>query len=222
MGRLKAWGLQGDNVPSLEHTTKTAVAALLSLVIARTLQLPEVYWAAITTLIVMQSTLAATVANAGQQMVGTALGALAGALLVQYVGPNVPVFVAGVFILGLACAGLHLELGVAHRLVLAGVGLHLRSVHGHVPQGRQPASCASREHLVKRAVAGRVRLDQAKFIDRPEVSAFPADQHPEKVVASCTCVAMRRELYTPLQYAYNSTFTIMAGWYGGAPRNSSS
>ncbi len=128
MGRLKAWGLQGDNVPSLEHTTKTAVAALLSLVIARTLQLPEVYWAAITTLIVMQSTLAATVANAGQQMVGTALGALAGALLVQYVGSNVPVFVAGVFILGLACAALHLE-RTAYRFASVTLAIVVLVVH---------------------------------------------------------------------------------------------
>jgi len=37
MGRLTQWSLRGDNVLSLGHTTKAAVAAVLSLSIARTL-----------------------------------------------------------------------------------------------------------------------------------------------------------------------------------------
>ncbi len=163
MGRLTQWGLRGDNVPSLEHTTKTAVAAVLSLSIARTLQLPEVYWAAITTLIVMQSTLAATVANAGQQLVGTTLGALAGALLVSSVGSTVLVFGAGVFVLGLACAALHLErtayrfasvtlaivmlvarqepawIGAAHRFIEVAIGIAVGLGMALVWPDRRPA-----------------------------------------------------------------------------------
>ncbi len=41
------------------HSTRTAIAAVLSLLAARILHMPEDYWAAITTLIVMQSRLGA-------------------------------------------------------------------------------------------------------------------------------------------------------------------
>ena len=43
----------------LVHSVRTAVAAVASLVVARALGLPEAYWATITTLIIMQSTLGA-------------------------------------------------------------------------------------------------------------------------------------------------------------------
>ena len=42
-------------------------------------------------------------------MAGTALGAALGALLTIYFGPKLLVFAAGVFLIGLICAGLHLE-----------------------------------------------------------------------------------------------------------------
>jgi uncharacterized membrane protein YccC len=41
---------------------RTAVAAVVSLVVARALELPEAYWDTITTLIIMQSTLGAALA----------------------------------------------------------------------------------------------------------------------------------------------------------------
>ena len=41
---------------ALAHSARTAVAAVLSLVVARALRLPEAYWATVTTLIIMQST----------------------------------------------------------------------------------------------------------------------------------------------------------------------
>ena len=42
-------------------------------------------------------------------MIGTALGAAAGALLATYVGQNTLVFSAGVFVLGVICAVLRVE-----------------------------------------------------------------------------------------------------------------
>jgi uncharacterized membrane protein YgaE (UPF0421/DUF939 family) len=72
-------------------------------------RLPETYWAAITTLIVMQSTLGAALTISGQRLAGTAVGAVAGAFLVTYFGPSVIAFGAGVFVMGLICAMLHLD-----------------------------------------------------------------------------------------------------------------
>jgi uncharacterized membrane protein YccC len=50
---------RGVNRASIIHAVRTAVAAVVSLLVARLLRLPESYWAAVTALIVMQSTLGA-------------------------------------------------------------------------------------------------------------------------------------------------------------------
>jgi uncharacterized membrane protein YgaE (UPF0421/DUF939 family) len=86
------------------HSIRTAVAAVGSLLIARFCRLPESYWAAITTIIIMQSTLGAAWTVSKQRFVGTALGASFGALLTAYVALNAAAFGAGVFVLGLICA----------------------------------------------------------------------------------------------------------------------
>jgi uncharacterized membrane protein YccC len=91
------------------HSVRTAVAVVVSLLAARLFRLPESYWAGITTLIVMQSTLGAAWTISKQRLVGTALGATMGALLGGYFGANVAIFGAGVFILGVICAWLHIE-----------------------------------------------------------------------------------------------------------------
>ena len=54
---MKLWTWKRENLPSLSHALRTAVAATLSVVIARLVGMPEAYWAAIATLVVMQSTL---------------------------------------------------------------------------------------------------------------------------------------------------------------------
>lgn len=71
--------------------------------------MPEDYWAAITTLIVMQSRLGAALKISEQRLAGTALGVVTAALLTTYAGSNAWAFGAGVFILGMVCAGLHLD-----------------------------------------------------------------------------------------------------------------
>ncbi len=91
-------------LPVLEHSTRTAIAAVGSFLVARMFRLPEAYWAPITTLVITQSSLGAAVTVSSQRLVGTALGALVGALAATYFGRNVGVFCAGVFILGLVCA----------------------------------------------------------------------------------------------------------------------
>jgi uncharacterized membrane protein YccC len=93
------------------HAVRTAIAAVASLLIARLFRLPEAYWAAIATMMVMQSTLGAAWTISKDRLAGTALGAAAGALLATYAGQNIAVFGAGVFALGAICAILRVERG---------------------------------------------------------------------------------------------------------------
>ena len=94
---------------ALVHSARTAVAAVLSLVVARALGLPEAYWSTITTLIIMQSTLGAAWTVSEQRLAGTAVGAVMAGLLTTYFGSNLMAFTLGVFALGLICAALCLE-----------------------------------------------------------------------------------------------------------------
>ena len=88
----------------LEHSARTAVVAMASVLAARLARLPETYWAPITTVVITQSTLGAAFSVSLQRFVGTVLGALVGALAASYFGPNLFVFGACVLILGPLCA----------------------------------------------------------------------------------------------------------------------
>jgi len=98
---VKLWKWEPDNLPSVIHSIRTAIAATISLAVARLFGLPEAYWAAIATLVVMQSTLGATLLISVERIAATALGALGGALLANYFTGNLLVFAAAVFVLGL-------------------------------------------------------------------------------------------------------------------------
>jgi uncharacterized membrane protein YgaE (UPF0421/DUF939 family) len=103
------WLRGRDNPTTLQHAAHTAVAAVLSLVIARLLRMPEAYWAPISTLIAMQSNLGASLAISGQRFVGTALGASVGALVaVRYPG-NAVAFGIAVFAVGALCAAVSID-----------------------------------------------------------------------------------------------------------------
>jgi uncharacterized membrane protein YccC len=98
-----------DNPPTITHSARTAVAAVVSLLVARLFRLPEAYWAAITTLIVMQSTLGAALPISAQRLAGTAVGAVFGALLGSYFPGNVLFFGIGVLAIGVLCTALRVE-----------------------------------------------------------------------------------------------------------------
>jgi uncharacterized membrane protein YccC len=98
------WSLDWLDSQTLQHSARTAVAAVFSLLAAGLFKQSEAYWAAITTLIVMQSDLGATLTVSGRRLAGTALGAGVGALLANHFGPNVLAFGAGIFLLGVLCA----------------------------------------------------------------------------------------------------------------------
>jgi uncharacterized membrane protein YgaE (UPF0421/DUF939 family) len=106
---VKIWKWEPENLPSVIHSIRTAIAATVSLAVARLFGLPEAYWAAIATLVVMQSTLGATLLISVERVAATALGALAGALLANYFTQNPLVFAAAVFLLGLLCAAFRME-----------------------------------------------------------------------------------------------------------------
>src|ERR1700730_14256865 len=90
--------------PVVVHSARTGVATLASLLVAQLFRLPEAYWAPITTLVITQSSLGAALIVSWQRLVGTALGAVVGAIVASHFGPHVIVFGSGVFILGLLCA----------------------------------------------------------------------------------------------------------------------
>ena len=75
MPRMKLWSWQKENLSSLAHSVRTALAATASVVVPRLVQMPEAYWAAIATLVVMQSSLGATLTLSIERLVATAPGA---------------------------------------------------------------------------------------------------------------------------------------------------
>jgi uncharacterized membrane protein YccC len=91
------------------HAARTAVTAVASLLIARLFRLPEAYWAALTSIIVMQSTLGAAWTISKQRLGGTAVGAVLGAVFVTYAGASWVAFGVSVFIAGMICTALHME-----------------------------------------------------------------------------------------------------------------
>ena len=106
---MKLWKWNPENLPSVIHSIRTAIAATVSLAVARLFGLPEAYWAAIATLVVMQSTLGATLLISIERIAATALGALAGALMASYFTGNLLLFATAVFVLGLVCAAFRME-----------------------------------------------------------------------------------------------------------------
>lgn len=94
---------------SVLHIARTTIAALASLLIARALRMPEPYWATVTTIVVMQSSLGAAWKVSRKRLAGTALGAIVAGLLASYFGANLIAFIAAMVGTGVICLGLHLD-----------------------------------------------------------------------------------------------------------------
>ena len=106
---MKLWTWKRENLPSLSHAFRIAVAATISILLGRLVGLPEAYWAAIATVVVMQSPLGDTVPLAIERIVASALGASLGAIESIYFGANLFVFALAMFLLGLVSFVLRLE-----------------------------------------------------------------------------------------------------------------
>jgi uncharacterized membrane protein YccC len=106
---MKLWTWKRENLPSMWHAVRTAVAATLSVLLARTVGMPEAYWAVIATLVVMQSPLSSTLPLALERIVASALGASLGAIESTYLGANLVAFALTIFVLGLISFVFRLE-----------------------------------------------------------------------------------------------------------------
>lgn len=92
------------------HSVRTAVAAGLSLYAAKLLNLSEFYWAPISTIVVMQSTLGASWDTSKQRFIGTVLGFLFAGVFADVFNMQVLLFALGIFALGIICAVLKLTM----------------------------------------------------------------------------------------------------------------
>ena len=107
--QMKLWAWDEKNLPSITHAIRTAVAATVSVIIARLVQMPEAYWTAIATLVVMQSTLGATLTLSLERIVATSVGASAGALEANFFGANLVAFAVAIVLIGLLAIAFRLE-----------------------------------------------------------------------------------------------------------------
>ena len=109
---MKLWAWDEKNLPSITHAIRTAVAATVSVIIAWLVQMPEAYWAAIATLVIMQSTLGATLTLSIERIVATAVGASVGAIETNYFGANLVAF--AIFLVGLLSIAFRLQKTAYH------------------------------------------------------------------------------------------------------------
>jgi len=72
---MKFWSWQKEDLSSIGHSVPTALAATASVIVARLVRMREAYWAAIATLVVMQSSLGATLTLSIERILATAPGA---------------------------------------------------------------------------------------------------------------------------------------------------
>jgi uncharacterized membrane protein YccC len=115
---------------TIVQSFRTAVGTVISMLIARGLKLPEFYWAPISTIVILLSTVN-PLAMAWQRFVGTALGAVAGALIATFFQPNWMIFGIGIFVCGIFSA--MLRLGSAYRFVAITLSVVLLTTHGRPP-----------------------------------------------------------------------------------------
>src|SRR6266849_878464 len=118
-------GVNRDSVLDSARTTLAAVAALL---LARLLKMPEYYWAPISTIVIIQSTIPPRTLG-WQRFVGTALGAALGAALATYFHPTALVYGLGILLCGVLA--FLLRVGGAYRF--AGITLSIILL---IPRGR--------------------------------------------------------------------------------------
>src|SRR2546426_12011989 len=111
---------------ALINSARTAVATVASLLLARSLKLPEFYWAPISTIVILLSTIN-PLTLAWQRFAGTALGAALGALIATYFRPSWMVYGAGIFVCGIVCS--FLRVGSAYRFAAITLSIVLLVAH---------------------------------------------------------------------------------------------
>lgn len=120
----------GFSREAILSSARTAVATVLSLLLARSLKMPEFYWAPISTIVILLSTIN-PLTLAWQRFVGTALGAYLGALIAMYFHATWIVYGAGIFLCGILSS--FLRLGSAYRFAAIALTIVLLITHDRPP-----------------------------------------------------------------------------------------
>jgi uncharacterized membrane protein YgaE (UPF0421/DUF939 family) len=111
---------------ALINSARTSVGTVVSLLLARSLKLPEFYWAPISTVVILLSP-TNPLTLAWQRFAGTALGGVVGALIGTYFGSHWVVYGAGIFVCGIVCS--LLRLGGAYRFAAITLSIVLLIAH---------------------------------------------------------------------------------------------
>jgi uncharacterized membrane protein YgaE (UPF0421/DUF939 family) len=112
------------------NSARATVASVASLLLAHLLKLPEFYWAPISSIVILLSTIDAK-ALAWQRFVGTALGAAVGALIATYFSPTWIVYGVGIFVCGMLSA--LFRIGTAYRFAAITLTIVLLIAHVRSP-----------------------------------------------------------------------------------------
>jgi uncharacterized membrane protein YgaE (UPF0421/DUF939 family) len=115
---------------TLLDAARTTVAALVSMLLARLLKLPEFYWAPISAIVIIQSTIDPRTL-AWQRFAGTALGAVLAALIATFLPTSALVYAGAIFLCGVLCALLRFR--GAYRFAAITVSIVLLIAHTRPP-----------------------------------------------------------------------------------------
>src|SRR5258708_572335 len=120
----------GISRADLNNSVRAAVASVASMLLARLLKLPEFYWAPISTIVILLSTIS-PLALAWQRFAGTALGAAMGAVIATYWQPTWITYGVGIFMCGILCA--LLRISSAYRFAAITITIVLLIAHAAPP-----------------------------------------------------------------------------------------
>ncbi len=93
---------------TLLDAVRTTLAAVVAMLLARTLKLPEYYWAPISAIVIIESTIDPRTVS-WQRFAGTALGAALGALVATFFPATALVYAVAILLCGVFCALLRLR-----------------------------------------------------------------------------------------------------------------
>src|SRR3984957_13232444 len=111
------------------HVIRTTLTAAASLAIAHALALPEPYWATISTIVAVQSSLVASWNLSWRRFAGTALGAAMGAGLGLLFAPSGWLFSLAMFVAGVVCLLIRLD-RAAYRFASITLAIVILASHG--------------------------------------------------------------------------------------------
>jgi uncharacterized membrane protein YccC len=120
----------GLSQQTLISSLRTAIASMASLLVARSLKLPEFYWAPISTIVVLLSTIN-PVTLAWQRFAGTAIGAVVGAGIATLPRHNWLIYGLGIFVCGILSSAF--RLGSAYRFAAITASIVLLIAHNRPP-----------------------------------------------------------------------------------------